>query len=263
MSANPQALILAFLAGRAGVSLSAPTVGRWQRPMSPLRYQWEPHQHPRDLHGKFVKGMQQHAIGELKHVGGLPVRRHGEDEFSVETEKGHKKGTASEIASHIVSDHEKRRVEGKPWVDALSRVEGWTEPDVFTDAAGADAEAAGFAKLPKGARVVSIDPNTIGRMGTVVKEKGKVAVKLDGTGEMVSSVAFEPMDKRQSWRIEGMKGINLLDSPGPEKCRPAGMRPGQDRATSFSRDVPSSSDAVSLACRFLLSERQPACARGI
>lgn len=223
MSANPQALILAFLAGRTGISLAAPTVGKWQRRMSPLRYQWEPHRHPRDLHGKFVKGMQQHAIGELKHVGGLPVRRHGEDEFSIETEKGHKKGTAAQIAEHIVSDHEKRRVEGKPWVDALSRTEGWTEPDVFTDPGGADAEAAGFSKLPRGARVVSIDPNTIGRMGTVVKgEKGQKAVKLDGTGETVSSVAFEPIDKRHSWRIEGMKAgpatkqNGLFDEPEPE-----------------------------------------------
>lgn len=214
-------IILSFLARRAGLATRepGPTIGRWQRRRSPLRYAWEPHRHPRDLHGRFVKGMQAHAIGELKHVGGLPVRRHGENEFSVELEKGHKKGTAHEIANHIVADLEKRQLEGKPWIAALTRTEGWTEPDVFADPAGAEHEAAGFAKLPKGARVVSIDPNTIGRMGTVVKGKDGNQVKMDTTGEVVSSVAFEPLNSKQSWRIAGMpagprvKQRGLFDEP--------------------------------------------------
>src|SRR4029077_10273158 len=131
-------------------------VGRWSRGVSPLRYAWEPHRHPRDLHGKFVELMHGSAHGSLQHIGGLPIRRAGDDEFHLDLDKGRVKGTAHEIADHIVADHETRRLEGKPWIDALSRTEGWTEPDIFTEPAAADAEAEGFGALPRGTRVVSI-----------------------------------------------------------------------------------------------------------
>lgn len=215
-------VILSFLARRAGFAPVSP--GRWQRRRSPLRYAWDPHRHPRDLKGRFIEVMRGHQHGELRHVGGLPVRRHGDDKFSVETEKGQKHGTADEIAAHIVADMEQRRLEGKPWLDALGRTEGWTEPDALAEPDRAEQEAAGFAKLPRGTRVVSLDPNMIGRLGTVVTDKeGGKAVRMDGTGEVVSSVAFEPLDARHSWRAEGM---------------PAGPAPRQGGLFDFDEELP-------------------------
>ena len=61
-------------------------------------------------------------------------------------------------------------------------------------------DAAGVAALPKGAKVVSLDPNTHGRVGEIVKVDGVNRVKLEGTPGFASD-HVEPLDEKLSWRV--------------------------------------------------------------
>lgn len=178
-----------------------------------LYYAFKESEHPRDDHGKFVSAMKQIPHGDLHHVGGLPVRRQGENDFRADTDKGHVAGSAEKVAEHIASDHAKRRMEGKPRLDAIKRAESSGEPGTK--------ESEAFAALPDGARVVSLDANTHGRMGTIERTDSGNVVKLDGGG--IASANVEPIDAKLSGRVAqktpGKATASELFTPEPPTAK--------------------------------------------
>jgi hypothetical protein len=141
-------------------------------------------------------------VGELHTVGGFKVRRTGGDEWRVEKQggKGHVTGDAKTVRAHIERETSNQKAYGKQRREALSRAEAHDEPN-WTDSGRIDAAAAAFAKLPKGAAVVSLEPDTYGRTGRIVKdETGANRVQLDGEDGYASN-HVEPMEAKHSWRV--------------------------------------------------------------
>jgi len=142
------------------------------------------------------------AKGEFVEDNYTGLYKKTDDEFRIDTDEGHVSGDADKIASHIVDDHAKRKLHGKKREQALERAEGVAEADVLTDPEQHAADAKGFAALPKGAKVVSLDANTHGRVGEIVKgEDGSNRVKLEGTPGFASD-HVEPLDEKHSWRTK-------------------------------------------------------------
>lgn len=153
---------------------------------------------------------QMHAIGEgeLGHVWGWLMRRHGPDEFRVETDRGHLQGPANVVLDHLAGHWRAMKPEAGRVRDALARAEAHHEPDIFEDHDGAASEAAAYESMPHGARVVSLEPHTFGRVGQIMKQHettpaGKTVrrnrVKLDNSPEWASH-HVEPLDEKHSWR---------------------------------------------------------------
>lgn len=173
---------------------------------------WDESKHPRDDHGKWVEAMRGIAHGEMKHVGGLPVRKHADDEFRIDTDKGFVQGPAEHVADHIVDDHIKRRLMGRERHAALARAQGWTPADPFQERERANTEAEGFQRLPHGSKVVSVSPATFGRVGEVIRDESGVGrVKLEGTGELIGGEEVEPVDPSKSWRVKQKSWRETLD----------------------------------------------------
>lgn len=145
-------------------------------------------------------------VGDIGRVGGWDVRRTGENQWRLETDTGHVAGGADAIHEHLDRDEGRRHLDAG-YREALARTAGWSEPDVFAEPDRAQADSENFAKLPKGTRVVSLDPATRGRVGTVTPAEEERPdgtkftanrVKLDGGGW--ASYQVEPLDRRLSWR---------------------------------------------------------------
>lgn len=156
--------------------------------------------------GRFVAKYSAHVSaiphGELHHVGGIPVRRTSEKSFRIDTDDGHVSGNAEKIVKHIEADHTARKLHGKKRDSALERAGDAEQADPFKDAELAQVEAEGFAALPKGAKVVSLDQSTHGRVGVIEKdETGRNRVKLEGTPGYASE-HVEPLDEKHSWRVK-------------------------------------------------------------
>lgn len=160
----------------------------------------------RDDGGRFAEQASKIKHGELEHVGGIPVRRHSDDEYRIDTDDGHVTGNAEKIGKHIADDHGKRALHGRKRDKALKRAGHLAEADIFSDREQATADAEGFAKLPKGAKVVSLHPDTHGRVGEIVKDdEGRNRVKLEGTPGYASD-HVEPLEEKYSWRAKEKQG---------------------------------------------------------
>ncbi len=170
-------------------------------------------------------------VGDLQRVGGFPVRRVGPNDYRIETqtaqkgtnqtqaekEAGYIKGDAKKIAAYIETQTKQDAMHGRARTEALARVKDFAEPS-FMDQAGQQRAQAGFAALPEGATVVSLDENTHGRTGKIVRDsQGKNRVQLDGEDGFASGYV-EPLDSRQSWRVpqqkeEGPKQAGMFGEP--------------------------------------------------
>ncbi len=123
-------------------------------------------------------------------------------EYRIDTDSGHVAGDADAVVKHIMEDRAKRAMHGKKRDAALKRADGLVEADAFEDPDRSRKDWEGFADLPKGAKVVSLEPNTYGRVGVISKdENGVNEVILEGTGE-VGGTFVEPLDEKLSWRAE-------------------------------------------------------------
>ncbi len=145
-----------------------------------------------------------HAIphGDLAYIRGFPVRRTSEDEYRVETERGHVTGPAEKIQAHIDRHWDDQKPDRKRIDAALERASG-EEPAWHTEAAQKSGEA--WRALPKGTRVVVVDGERQGRLGTVVRDATEGGephnkVKLDGEPGL-HEVPAEPLDPKLSWRV--------------------------------------------------------------
>lgn len=173
----------------------------------PLTEEFDPNE-PRDERGRWTAvdddGSEQFTaipVGEMRTVRGFKVRRTAEDDYRIETQtgKGSVRGSLADVQAHIDREHAGQRAYGKLLRDALARTEDYDEPD-WTQGDRLDAAAVAFAKLPAGTAVVSLEPETYGRTGKIVRdEEGRKRVKLDGQ-DGYSSSHVEPLDQRHSWR---------------------------------------------------------------
>jgi hypothetical protein len=166
----------------------------------------------RDESGRFAEKAGEIPHGEMRHVGGIPVRRHTEHDYRIDTDTGHVSGNAEKVGKHIAEDHAKRTLHGKKREMALARAGDIFEPDALTDNESYTAAAKGFSSLPKGTRVVSLDHDTHGRVGEIVKDEfGRNRVKLEGTPGYASD-HVEPLEEKHSWRVE--KPTNTVKAKG-------------------------------------------------
>lgn len=162
---------------------------------------------------------------ELHYVGGLPVRRESESSFRIDTDDGHVTGDVSVIQSHIEQDQQKRLLHGKKRTQAIDRMAGVSEPDIFSDPQQYEDDARGFAGLRKGVKVVSLHPDTHGRVGSIERdESGRNRVKLEGTPGYASE-HVEPLNPKLSWRTSQEKtqthSASLFDAiEQPEESKP-------------------------------------------
>lgn len=156
------------------------------------------------------------APGESGYASGHFVRRSKDGTYQVETPRGYTSGTADDIASHVGRAWENQKPESGDVKRAMARVDGHSPADPFMDAKGADAdaEARGRQVVPHGARGVSLDPNTHGRVGSVVRdeETGKSHLLLDG-GQETKASDYEPLDAGHSWRGGKVAGEAKVAKP--------------------------------------------------
>lgn len=146
--------------------------------------------------------------GGLAWVAGHAVRRTSDGRYQVETQKAYKTGTAAEINTVIRDTWRRAAAERAPAEKALARAAGFTEPDWFGGGSAAEEVVRRKAAVPAGARAVSLDPNTRGRVGNVVRDPDTGAARLQLDGQTEPATDFEPMESRFSWRV-------------PEVIRPA------------------------------------------
>lgn len=87
-----------------------------------------------------------------------------------------------------------------PVAAALARAERYPDPH-WNDAESHAAHAQGFASLPMGTPVVSLDDSTRGHLGKITKDdRGRNRVQLDGQAGFASN-HVEPLDEKLSWRV--------------------------------------------------------------
>lgn len=135
--------------------------------------------------GPHSPALEAMAPGDLKRVGGWMTRRTGKDSWRIDTDEGHVEGDAAKVHEHI----------GKH--DALAKLEGRKYHEALTRGTGDDTDKSG--DLPHGSRVVSLHPETHGRVGTVHKTPEGNRVKLDNEPGWASG-HVEPLDEGLSWR---------------------------------------------------------------
>jgi len=156
------------------------------------------------------------GVGDRQRVGGFSVRRVGPDAYRIETEAGaapsriqtapekaagYVHGDAAKIASYIQEQSSQAGLYGRQRQEALARAAAHEEPS-WMDAEGQARAQAGFAALPEGTPVVSLEDNTHGRVGKIVKDDtGRNRVVLEGEQGFASG-HVEPLDERLSWRAE-------------------------------------------------------------
>lgn len=158
----------------------------------------DPFAHATADHGPALAAVEP---GHLDWVAGHRVRRLDDGRYQVETGKAYKTGTAAEIGDHLRDSWKHASAEKGAATKALGRAAGFTEPDWFGGGPEADAVARRRAAVPAGARGVSLEPNTRGRLGNVVRdpESGAAHLQLDG-GTEVKATDFEPLAAEHSWR---------------------------------------------------------------
>jgi len=161
------------------------------------------HTHATTDHTSALAGI---APGESGHVAGHFVRRGKDGSYQIETGRGYHTGDAASVNDRIRRNWDVQRADAGDVKRAMERVEKNPGPDPFFDAKGAEAHAKGRAAVPHGTRGVSLDPNTHGRTGTVVRddEAGKSHLKLDN-GDEEKATDFEPLDPQHSWRAPAAK----------------------------------------------------------
>src|SRR5262249_18417051 len=152
--------------------------------------------------------------GQTAHVGGWLVRHQGAGRYRIDTDKGHVTGGPAEIAAHLEADRKYRDLDRPRGEAAPQRARGPAGPAAPGEPERPAGEQQAFAGLPQGARVVSLDPNTHGRHGTITKEGGRTAVRLDGDPTPVTSTAVEPLDPRHSWRRPERRAEAPAAAPG-------------------------------------------------
>jgi hypothetical protein len=162
--------------------------------------------------------------GELGWVAGHQVRNVGGGKFQVETQKAYRTGSPAEISSLINDSWRRASAERSPIEKALARADAFTEPDWFGGGKAAEDVARRKAAVPEGARGVSLEPQTRGRPGTVVRDPETEAahLQLDDTPAHTAG-NFEPLDSSHSWR-----------TPEVEKPKPT----AQDTGDLFAEPVP-------------------------
>ncbi len=148
--------------------------------------------------------------GDSRFIAGHRVRHTADGKFQVERKGGFLTGAASDIGQHINASWAKQQ--GYPSHGAaLARASAYAEPDPFTDPGAASRDAKLRSEVPEGAKAVSLDADTHGRIGTVRRdaETGKVHLAFDG-GEETKGSNFEPLDAAHSWRApESERKANL------------------------------------------------------
>lgn len=138
--------------------------------------------------------------GELGKINGWPVRRTGPNEWRIDTDKGHVTGDADAVSKWVQDKGRGDKLGGKQAKGAIDRALQWKEPDFFTEQDRSEREAKAFESLPVGTDVVSLDENSRGRLGKIVRdEDGKTRVKLEGEHGYASNYV-EPLDEKLSWR---------------------------------------------------------------
>ncbi len=190
-----------------------------------------------------VASLSDIAIGDMARVGGVMVRRTGDDEYRVEVEAGKRvsdakqtaeerdagvvRGSKADIEKHIESVGKQDKMYGKQRDAAIARADNYNEPS-FMDSAGLEKARKGFEALPEGTAVVSLEDDTKGRVGLIkVDENGRKRVKFEGEDGWASSYV-EPIEEKLSWRVErkaveGPKQGNIFDQPvdaGEQKDEP-------------------------------------------
>ncbi len=143
---------------------------------------------------------------ESGYVGGHLVRRRADGSYQVETGKGYRVGTLDDMNDHIQEAWQKQTPEQKAVDKALDRAITHEDADPFSDPDGAHAEHERRQSIPEGARAVSLDAATRGRVGKVVRdpETGAARLVLDG-GEETKASNFEPLAASHSWRTPFVK----------------------------------------------------------
>lgn len=189
--------------------------GEWVKSVrvkrKPVALGFKESDHPRDDSGQFVEAMGAIPKGDRAIVGGHSVRRLDDSSYRLETDRHHVTGDATTVAARIKRNLDDQKPDQKRAIAALDRAKDYEEPDPFTEPDRFDAEAQAMAAVPKGARGVSLDPQTRGRLGTVKKEKdddGNTIVRLvlDETPD-ISATDFEPLDTAHSWRDPNRKQV--------------------------------------------------------
>jgi hypothetical protein len=168
--------------------------------------------------------------GESGYVAGHFVRRGNDGSYQVETANGYVTGTADDINNRIRRNWGVQRADAGDVKRAMDRVENNPDPDPFFNPKGAESHAKGRAAVPHGTRAVSLDPNTHGRTGTVVRddETGKAHLKLDNGAES-KAMDFEPLDPQHSWREPVAKPVT---APKAEAKPLFGPDAGDDTSTA-------------------------------
>lgn len=83
---------------------------------------------------------------------------------------------------------------------ALTRAEQHKDP-YWNDTEAHAGHAQAFEALPVGTQVVSLDEDTLGKIGKIVKdERGRNRVQIDGATGFASN-HVEPLDEKLSWRV--------------------------------------------------------------
>ena len=137
------------------------------------------------------------------HIDGWHVEHAGGDQFRIQTDRGAIVGDAAKISDHINHRSRNEQSEGKRIQEAFARADAYDEPNFMDNRAHEDAAA--FAALPNGTRVVSLAGTTRGRIGRIVRtdEGGRLInrVKLDGEAGLSMTSEVEPLDAKYSWRV--------------------------------------------------------------
>ena len=171
-------------------------------------------------------------------VAGHLVRHTPEGQFQVETVKGYKTGTPEEIGQHINDAWRFAAIE-KPQVHkALTRAAEFHEPDWFGGGDAAGEVARRRAAVPAGARGVSLEPNTRGRTGVVVRdEEGATHLRLDG-GSEIKATDFEPLESQFSWRVPEVKREPVAKPVQTDMF----LSDGRDEDLPFAEEIPDVED---------------------
>ena len=155
----------------------------------------------------FSASLQSIPVGELHTVAGFKVRRTADNEFRIETQTGtgNVHGDAAKVLEHIQRQQTSDKMYGRLRTEALARAESHREPN-FLEADRMEAATKAFQALPHWTPVVSLEEDTHGRTGRIVKdEDGRTRVKLDGEDGYASNFV-EPLEAKHSWRVpEGQK----------------------------------------------------------
>lgn len=153
-------------------------------------------------------GFSKLKTGDLGYVDGYLLRKTGDDEYRMETPGAHVTGNAGKLRDHIAELKSKDARHQHATDIAVKRAEAYDEPNFLTDRKRLERDGKAFDSLPDGALVVSLFPETKGRLGKIVRaddpdRPGKRInrVKLNGVDDWASS-DVEPLEAKQSWRAE-------------------------------------------------------------